>query len=81
MSDIHRILWTGSRKSYAAKHAALLTMRRLRMSYAKAKTVLQLLKQSHPLYSDVKMKRFEECQWESMQASIQVQHPPSMAVF
>lgn len=72
VSDIHRILWTGSKKSYAAKHAALLTMRRLRMSYTTAAKVLQLLKQCHPLYADVKMKRFEECEWKSMQTSIQV---------
>ena len=65
-------MWTGSKKSYAGTHAAILNMRRLRMSYSTAVKVLTLLKQTHCGYADVHICSKEDCEWEGMKSSITV---------
>ena len=72
VSDEHRVMWTGSKKSYAGTHAAILNMRRLRMSYSKTLQVLTLLKQTHRGYADVHICSEEDCEWEGMKSSITV---------
>lgn len=71
LSNVHRVLWTGSKSSYSGRFAAILNLRRLRMDYDIVVKALEFLRKTHPSYKDVRIASADECKWEEQKKSLQ----------
>ena len=62
LPDWHRILYTGAPRTFSETLAARLNITKWAMRYPRVRKALISLKQTHPLYADIKIASVDECE-------------------
>ena len=66
----HKILYTGAPRTFSDVLAGRLNVTKWAMRYDRVRKALIALKQTHPLYENIKIYSADECEWQKQKGEM-----------